>query len=254
MGEIILQNVSVRFPLYEGKKKYASAVKQGDNVGGVISHDEKGRFYVNALKDISLHIKPGQRVALIGHNGAGKSTLLRVMANIYKPDSGNVTVRGRMPTLLNTGAGMQMKMTGYENIHVCGVLRGMTEREVEKALPDIEEFTGLGHFLKMPVNRYSQGMRLRLAFAIATAMEPDILLIDEWMKVGDQDFQKKADQRLRGFVDKAHILVLASHNLQVIGQMCDIAVTLVKGRIQNIRPVKELMDPSARGWHPKQIA
>ena len=205
-------------------------------IGGRIIWGRKQPMEVLALDDINLTIRRGERVALIGHNGAGKSTMLRVIAGIYPPTVGSVRVRGKVATLLNPGAGMKQSASGYENIVLRGVLQGMSERDVKSKMGEIEEFTELGDFLRLPISQYSQGMRLRLAFAIATLDRPDVILIDEWVNAGDSSFRQKALDRLNQFIGDETTLVLASHNTAVVESMCNKKIRFVNGRIDAVMP------------------
>lgn len=223
---IRLRNVSVRFPVH-------AKVKSGkvSSVGGHIIEDRKGKQWVAALDDISLDIESGDRVGVTGHNGAGKSTFLQVLAGTQMPTFGGIAYNGRIARLLSANAGMQAFATGYENIKLRGMLQGMSDAEIEAALPGIEEFTELGSFMHMPIAHYSGGMRLRLSFAIATAMKPDILLIDEWMGAGDRNFQKKASERFSRFTQSASILVMATHNPGLIDTFCNVVYRFEHGKI-----------------------
>ncbi len=167
----------------------------------------------------------------IGHNGSGKSTLLRTLAGIFAPTRGSISIEGRVSTVFGLGAGLQPELTGYENIIRMGIMLGASRAEAESHIPDIEEFSELGNFLAMPVSTYSDGMRTRLAFGVATAAHPEILLIDEVLGAGDAEFQVRAQRRLSGFIEKSSILVLASHSAQLITQFCSSTLQLAHGRI-----------------------
>lgn len=224
-----LRDVKVRFPLYKTVDTSTTS-----RIGGQIHRDQKGRQWIEALRGVSLDVLPGDRVGLAGHNGAGKSTLLQVLAGTQIPTSGDIAYRGRIARLLSPMAGMQMYATGLENIKMRGLLQGMSQQEIDEALPDIDAFTELGPFMNVPMAQYSGGMRLRLAFAIATAMRPDILLIDEWMGAGDREFQTKAKKRFDAFTKQASILVLATHNQSLLKNFCNIVYTIEKGEIVDV--------------------
>ena len=208
-------------------------------VGGSIreSNGKHGKASILALDQVTLKVARGERLALTGHNGAGKSTLLRVIAGIYSPTSGAVICRGSVAALLNPAAGMQKYATGYENIWIRGTLQGMSKDEIENSIADIENFTELGEYLNLPIEKYSSGMRLRLAFAIATAQRPEIVLIDEWINAGDQRFRAKARERLQGFIGTSGALVLATHSEKVIRTFCQKIVRVDHGRVQWVKPV-----------------
>jgi len=216
----------LRYPLH------AKLSENSDpTIGGRIEKGRGGRQWIAALRDVNLHIKPGDKVGITGHNGAGKSTLLQILAQTQMPTKGHAVIKGRTARLLSPGAGMQAFATGLENIRMRGMLQGMTDDEIEDAIPGIDEFTELGPYLNVPIAQYSGGMRLRLSFAVATAMKPDILLIDEWMGAGDRAFQTKAQERFNNFTDHASILVLASHNEPLVNAFCNRIVLFDKGQI-----------------------
>lgn len=183
-----------------------------------------------ALEGIVLSIQTGDRIALIGKNGSGKSTLLRVISGIYQPTFGSIEVQGKISSILNIGVGLVDDATGYENIVLVGILCGKTKKEMKSQFADIEEFTELKEYLKMPVRTYSSGMRLRLGFAIATSMESDILVIDEVIGVGDHTFMTKAHDRLIQLINKSKILILASHSTPILRQFCNKTLLLDEGK------------------------
>jgi ABC-type polysaccharide/polyol phosphate transport system ATPase subunit len=187
---------------------------------------------VPALKDVTLSIAEGDRLGIIGHNGAGKSTLLKVLAGIYPPTSGERIVEGRISSLFDIALGFELDATGWENINYRGFLQGETPATIRAKTEAIADFSELGHFLDMPVRYYSAGMMVRLAFAIATAIEPEILLIDEVLGAGDLAFQEKARQRMRDMMAKARLICLVSHDLGSIMKLCQRAIWLDHGRLR----------------------
>jgi len=200
-------------------------------VGGTTHEDAKKNLVVRALGNISLSLRDGDRLGLIGHNGAGKTTLLRVLAGIYPPSHGKVRIEGRVSTLFNTAPGLDMDDTGYENIYTCGRLLGMSRQELAHKLSDIERFCELGDYLSLPVRTYSAGMMTRLGFAIATAIDPEILILDEGLGAGDARFVERAKQRADAFIQKSNILVLASHSDTMIKEMCNRTILLHHGKV-----------------------
>jgi ABC-2 type transport system ATP-binding protein/lipopolysaccharide transport system ATP-binding protein len=186
---------------------------------------------VRALTDVSFDIHEGEIFAIIGPNGAGKSTLLRAMAGIYEPARGRVRVAGRVTTMFGLSLGLETDATGMENIRTCGLAAGMTRREIERSAAEIAEFTELGDYLDFPLFSYSAGMLARLAFAIATARQPEILLMDEWISAGDAAFLQKVDARLHALLDEVGILVLASHNEHLLVRVCNRIVRLERGGV-----------------------
>jgi ABC-type polysaccharide/polyol phosphate transport system ATPase subunit len=186
---------------------------------------------VRALQDINLRIDQGDRVGFLGHNGAGKSTILKLLAGIYQPTSGRRVVEGRISSLFDIALGFEGEASGWENIAFRSYLQGETPASVRAKKMAIAEFSELGDFLNMPVRYYSAGMMVRLAFSIATAIEPEILLVDEVLSVGDLAFQNKARERMRAMMAKAHLMVVVSHDLDSLAQICNRAIWLDHGRI-----------------------
>jgi ABC-type polysaccharide/polyol phosphate transport system ATPase subunit len=230
MSAIQLTDVSVDIPVYDVAGSSLRKVILGRTVGGRFA--ESGtHVVVHALKNITFQASDGDRIGLVGQNGSGKTTLLRVLSHVYPPTSGTVSVSGRVSPMFDTTLGMSGDATGLENIRICGALWGLTRRQVEVGLDDVAQFTELGDYLKMPVRTYSQGMQLRLAFAIATLREPDILLLDEVIGVGDANFYKKAFERLLNLVRKSRILFVASHSRDIIEKLCNKVIWLHQGTL-----------------------
>jgi len=193
---------------------------------------------------VNLELRAGDRLGLVGHNGSGKTTLLRALSGAYEPDDGQVEVQGRIAALLDLSLGIDPLVTGFENMRLRGRIAGLSAREVEARMDEIAEFSGLGAFLAMPVKTYSAGMRARLAFAAATAVEADVLLMDEWIAVGDAEFQKLAHRRLLSLVERAGILVLASHDHDLLRLYCNKVMRLdggVASPVEDIRKLDELL-------------
>lgn len=185
-----------------------------------------------ALNNVTLDIKSQDRIGLLGRNGAGKSTLLRVMAKVYKPNTGSVAVSGKIASLFDVCLGMNNEATGYENIINLGIMRGLSKKIAETIVTDVENFTELGNFLNCPVRTYSSGMLMKLAFAVATAVAPEIILIDEVIGVGDAHFMKKANERIMNMIEKTQILVLTSHSTEIVRQFCNKTIVLDKGEVK----------------------
>lgn len=200
-------------------------------VGGRIEQGEKSKnVYVRALDDINFNLKDGDRLGLIGHNGAGKTTLLRLLANIYRPIKGTYRYQGRITPLFNMSVGLDLDDSGIENIYTIGMYLGMKKKEINEKKEAIIEFCELGDFIHLPVRIYSAGMQTRLSFAIATALEPDILLMDEGIGAGDSSFAEKAQARLASFYDNSNIMVVASHSNDLIRKLCNKAMLLEHGK------------------------
>ncbi len=231
MVSVKLSDVSVSFPVYDASARSLKRKVIAFSTGGRIGHDATDRVVVKALDRVSLSLNRGDRLALLGRNGAGKSTLLRVMAGIYEPTSGSVAVEGRVAALLGGNPGMDPDSTGRENIVLHGLYLGLSKAEIRRQTESIVEFTELGSFIDLPLRIYSHGMRARLAFGIATAIVPEVLLLDEGIGAGDAAFIEKANQRLSDFVGRAGILVLASHSGPLIRRFCNKYAILEQGRI-----------------------
>ena len=230
MPSIELRDVSVSFPIYSAGTRSLKNIVLSATTGGRIGNDE-GHLIVQALDRVSLKLAKGDRIALIGHNGAGKTTLLRVLAGIFEPLVGAVRIEGRVTPMFDVNLGIDPESTGYENIMLRGLYLGLSKAETLRRVDDVADFTELGSFLNLPVRTYSAGMQARLSFAMATCIEPEILLLDEGVGAGDAAFLEKANERLQKFIQKAGILVLASHAEDLVRRFCDQAIVLSHGRI-----------------------
>tara|TARA_B100000700_G_scaffold320606_1_gene418202 strand:+ start:155 stop:979 length:825 start_codon:yes stop_codon:yes gene_type:complete len=232
MAHISVRDVALEFQILDGTRNrlfHPSALKI--MLGGKLGVRGGNRIIVTALENINLELTEGTRLGILGHNGAGKSTLLRLLAGIYHPTRGTVSSAGRISPMFDISLGMDMDMTGYENIRMQGLFFGMSPQEIEDTLPEISEFTQLEDYLELPVRTYSAGMMARLSFAIATAKMPEILLLDEVIGAGDAAFIERAQNRLAQYVESAKILVLASHSEAVIQQFCTTAIVMQKGNV-----------------------
>jgi len=226
-------------PVYELSGRSMKMRMLNKLASGRIGSSDSGITVVRALQDVSFEFGDGDRVGLIGSNGSGKSTLLRVLAGIYEPSAGYLEIQGKAVALLEMGLGMDDSMTGYQNIKLRGMLLGMSSEEVEAKTAEIAEFTSLGDYLHLPIRAYSSGMRIRLAFAISTAVEAELLLLDEVIGVGDAAFLEKANARLKAFQDKANIVFIASHSGAVISEMCNKVMWLEGGHLKFIGDVAQ---------------
>ncbi|EDI9528707.1 sugar ABC transporter ATP-binding protein [Salmonella enterica] len=229
--KISCKNVGVILPIFNSshrsfKKTFLQAAS-----GGRIGSSNTGIIEVEALKKIDFTLTEGNRLALIGHNGSGKTTLLRVLAGAYKPTSGKYECIGRVISLIDPMMGMDGELTGLENIKLRGLFLGLSKNEIKNITEDVIEFSELGDFIKVPVRTYSSGMVLRLGFSISTAINPEILLMDEWMSVGDSDFKRKAEMRLNSFISKAGIMVMATHDDELAKSVCNKFIRLEHGEI-----------------------
>ena len=250
MANILLDDVSIDFPVYGSQMSFRSALFQRAT-GGFIRREEKSkRVSIRALDGLSLKLNDGDRLALIGHNGAGKSTLLKVLAGVYEPTRGRLTADGRVSPLFNLSPGWDPEDTGYENIVNCGLFLGMTSAEIRRKTPEIAEVSGLGSYLDLPARTYSSGMTVRLAFSIATSIDPEILLLDEALSAGDANFSAVAEARINSLLSRSRILVMASHSLGLLGDWCNRAVLLQHGRIVYAGSVSDVAEIYKSGSVP----
>ena len=231
MAHIIFEHVNIDFPIYNAKNRSLKNTVMQAATGGRVSFGAEGTV-IRSLEDISFEIHEGERVGLIGHNGAGKSTLLRALSNVYAPTAGRAEIVGEIGSLVDIGLGIDGEATGRENIFIRGALLGLKRKEIEERFDEIVEFSELGEFINMPVRTYSSGMHLRLAFAVATIIRPEILLMDEWLSVGDAAFNAKAEQRLNNLVQSSRVLVIASHSRELIEKTCNRAMWFEHGRLK----------------------
>jgi lipopolysaccharide transport system ATP-binding protein len=200
--------------------------------GGAIDRKYDGSVIVRGLQNINLKIEAGERVGLIGHNGAGKTTLLRVLSGIYAPTEGEAIINGECVSLINISLGIDPEATGRENIKLRSAMIGYTPKQAREKVDEIIEFSGLGSFIDMPFRTYSSGMQLRLAFAVSTSIRPQILVLDEWLSTGDEEFKHRAEKRMREVVDSTDILILASHSRQLLEENCNRILWLEHGKIK----------------------
>lgn len=241
MASVIVENVRVDFPVYGAQRSFRKVLFERAT-GGLVSHETRDRVVVKALTNINLSLQHGDRIGLVGHNGAGKSTLLKVLAGVYEPVEGRVLVDGKVTPLFDTLPGLDVEDSGYQNIMTAGLLFGLSNVEIERLLPDVEQFSELGEYLALPVRTYSLGMVTRLGFAIATAIEPGILLMDEGIGAGDARFAERVEKRLKEFVDRSSIIVLASHSLPLIKSICNRAALMQSGQILATGSVDEVIE------------
>jgi lipopolysaccharide transport system ATP-binding protein len=240
MPRILAEHLAIEFPLYHlGARSLKKRLLAHTPLR--IHTDGARRVVVSALHDLSFEIGHGERVALVGHNGAGKTTLLRTMAGIFEPVAGRLLVEGEIGSLIDPGAGMDGNSTGRENIVLRGLYRGISDAEGKALAEEVAAFAGLGEFLDLPVRNYSAGMGIRLAFAMATAMRPEVLLMDEWFMAGDAEFMVKAEARMNQLVSDAEIMVIATHDMNIVRRWCSRIIKLDAGRIVADGTVAEVL-------------
>ncbi len=198
------------------------------------NHGDEAETIIWALRDVSFELQRGKVLGIIGANGAGKSTLLKILSRITEPTEGRVWIKGRVGALLEVGTGFHPELTGRENVYLNGAILGMTKDEIDRKFDEIVEFAEVGPFIDTPVKHYSSGMQVRLAFAVAAHLEPEILLVDEVLSVGDAAFQRKSLGKMRGVVGEGRTVLLVSHNMASVEQLCDEAILLEQGRIVQI--------------------
>ena len=231
---IIVDNVSMKFNLSKEKV---------DSLKDYIIKSIKKEIKYNefwALQNVSFTVEKGDRVGILGLNGAGKSTLLKVIAGVFKPTEGSVTKHGKMVPLLELGAGFDQQYTGRENIYLYGAVLGFSKKFLDEKLDEIIEFSELGKFIDVPVKNYSSGMKSRLGFSVATLVEPDILILDEVLSVGDAKFRKKSEAKIMSMFDKGVTVLFVSHSLDQVKRLCNKAILLEKGQIISRGSIEEV--------------
>jgi lipopolysaccharide transport system ATP-binding protein len=247
VANIHVRDLSLYFPLIGADSQSLKRYLKNVAIGGTFARREHSRQQsVVALRKVNVSLGPGDRLGLIGANGSGKTTLLRCLAGAYAPDEGSVEVNGRVASLLDLSMGIDTSATGLENIRLRGLVAGLTPKQITAKTAEIAEFSGLGPFLAMPMKTYSSGMQARLAFATATSVDAEILLMDEWIAVGDADFRQQAQMRLTSLVEQAHILVIASHEVNLIKSLCNKVMRMDHGHASDIVDVQHMDELMAR--------
>ena len=221
-------DLCVDYPIY-GTRSLKNTVITGVT-GGRIKMAENTTI-VRALDCLNFEFYEGDRVGLWGHNGSGKTTLLRVLAGIYEPSCGSIKIKGTVDSFLNISLGMEGEATGLENIYMRAAMMGMSKKEIQEKLDEIIEFSELGNFIYLPFRTYSSGMQMRLAFSVSTCVRSDIIIMDEWLSVGDAEFMAKAGERLNNILSEAKLLVIASHSGSLIEMVCNRVLQMEHGVI-----------------------
>lgn len=233
-----VHGVDLVYPVYSIRAQSLRNAIGNLAVGGKLLKDGRDIVYVKALNNITFSLKEGDRLGIIGHNGAGKSTLLRVLAGIYEPDAGRVNVSGRISSMLDDRLGVDPVLTGRENLINMGRMRGYSTKTILQMIPEIVEFTELGQYIDMPMRTYSQGMVARLIFGMATSLDPDVVLTDEWIGAGDKFFIDKATTRINDILSRSRIIVVASHSFNLIRSICNKLLVLESGNQIYFGPVE----------------
>jgi lipopolysaccharide transport system ATP-binding protein len=234
MSIIVGKDITIDFPIFGVKSRSLKSTLINATVGGALTRTSSDKVSVRALDNVSFEFHEGDRVGLIGHNGSGKSTLLRVLAGIYEPSGGNLSVKGQVTTMLDIFLGMDMEASGYENILIRGLLMGVPLEKIRGMADSIADFSGIGDYLHLPMRTYSSGMAMRLAFATTISVDADIILMDEWLSVGDAEFMEKSKGRLDALIEGARIVVIASHDPALIKSQCNRVLKLEHGKITEI--------------------
>lgn len=237
MPHIIAKDLVVEFPIYQGAQRSMRKTFLAAATGGKLAQTDS-RVTVRAVDSATFAINDGERIGLLGHNGSGKTTLLRALSGVYEPASGTLDMAGTVSSLLDIGQGFDPDSTGLENITLRAITMGFSPKQIKPHIDEICDFSGLGEYLKLPVRTYSSGMMMRLAFAISTAVDADILLMDEWLSVGDETFQERAAERLNHLFNRAAIVVIASHDKALLARTCTRILHVEQGKILHEEIVK----------------
>lgn len=243
MSSVKVNELSVKFRIYHDK---TPSLKE--SLAGIFNKNKrKAHSDFWALKDVSFSLNTGDRVGIVGHNGAGKSTLLKALCRVYEPSSGQVTVDGKVAPLLEIGAGFHSDFTGRENIFFNGAILGYTRQQLNAIEAEVIQFAEIEEFIDTPVKYYSTGMYTRLAFSLATAMHPDILILDEIFNGGDAAFKEKATARMKAMIDKANIMIMVSHDIQLVKSLCNRVLWIDHGKLIADGPAEETVDQYLSG-------
>lgn len=231
MPFIKAHNLSLNFPVYSHHSRSFKNSMINKALGGFIEKKNQSHFSISALNNINFELNAGDRLGIQGHNGSGKTTLLRVLAGVYKNYTGQLMVRGSISSLIDISLGMDPEATGYENIRMRGIMMGLSLKQIKNLEDEIADFSELGVYLNLPIRTYSTGMHMRLGFSVSTAIKSEIVIMDEWLSVGDDNFKAKAEKRLKEFLTEKSILILASHSPELINKICNKKLEICHGKI-----------------------
>lgn len=241
MTNISLENMGLDFPIYNADARSLKRALINTAIGGRLKSEGRS-VNVTALENVSLSLSSGDRLGVIGANGSGKTSMLKVLAGIYKPTSGTIEATGRIDSLLSINSGMDMEESAIENVYLRGLIMGLSKTQIDEKIEEILEFADLGDFINLPIRTYSSGMMMRLVFSIVTSVKPEILLMDEWLSVGDANFRDKAQTRISEMVSSSEILVIASHSRATIEASCNRAIWLDGGRVKAEGKTEEVLN------------
>jgi lipopolysaccharide transport system ATP-binding protein len=239
MSSIDVRGVTLDYPVYSMNAKSLRTAVLNVAIGGKLLKTTGDMTIVRALSNIQFSVKDGDRLGIVGHNGAGKTTLLKVLAGIYEPTQGVIEIKGRVSSMLSMSIGVDHEASGIQNMRNLLMQQSFTRKEAERRLPEIIEFSELGQFAQMPFKTYSAGMMARLTFAVATAFDADVLLMDEWISAGDGNFKEKAAKRMDEVVGNAGLVVLATHSIELVQRVCNKVMVLNGGRMEFIGSLEE---------------
>ncbi len=244
MPRILAENLAVEFPIVAQSARSLRnvAMRAASAIGGRVVDSTNHVRLVKSLDNINIDLKDGDRLGLMGPNGSGKTTLIRTLSGIYHATGGSLHIEGKRFPMFDINVGVDEEATGFENIHLRGLIMGLSSKEIAERTEYIAEYSELGSYLDMPMRTYSSGMILRLMFAIATSIEGDIVLMDEWLSVGDESFRIKANVRLKEITRKSGILVLASHDMNLLRETCNLGMYLENGQVKHFGPIGEVLD------------
>lgn len=236
---ISLNGVTLDYAIYSVRAQSLRNAVLNMAVGGKLMKGSNDVTVVRALNNVSFELREGDRLGLVGHNGSGKTSMLKVLAGVYEPTGGMIRVSGRVSSMISMSIGLDHEASGLQNIKNLAMMQQIPKKEIERRLPEIIAFSELGAYIHMPFKTYSAGMMARLTFSVATALNADILIMDEWISAGDADFQLKAADRMSSFVDEAKIVVIASHDLGMIKRVCNKVMVMEAGRPTYFGPTEE---------------
>lgn len=223
------RGLNLDYPIHSVRAQTLRSAVMNAAVGGKLLKNQQDTTFVRALSNITFSLKEGDRLALIGHNGSGKSTLLKVLAGVYAPTSGLLSVKGRITSMISMSIGLDPEASGLRNIQTLLMMQSLSSKQIRERIPRIIEFSELGPFIHMPFKTYSAGMMARLTFAIGTEVEADVLLMDEWLSAGDAHFRDKASERIEAYVGQAKMMVLGTHDIALAKRVCNKVMVLEAG-------------------------